>query len=91
MFDAGVETLKLGKIVQRLVPVVGYQGLQLGFDIDDVYQVAVLIQGRPLQLHLYAVMMGVPFVFGSPIAANKKVLRDEVSAYGNGVHGDRLL
>jgi hypothetical protein len=63
----------------------------MGLYINDVYQVAMLIQGDSFQTHLDAVMMRVPFVFRPPVAANKEMLRNKISTYGNGVHNNTLL
>src|SRR5262245_4838381 len=63
----------------------------MGIDIDDIHQIAMLVQGGAAQLYLDLVMMGVPRIFRSPIATDEKMLRDEHPLHSDAVHRTMLL
>ena len=91
MLDAGVEAGKLRRFIQRLVPKMAHQRFQVGLDIHDIDQVAVLVQGGPFESHFDLIMMRVPLVFCAPIAANEEMLGDKVAHNGHSVHGGSPL
>jgi hypothetical protein len=63
----------------------------MGIDIDDIHQIAMLVQGAALQLHLDLVMMRVPIVLCSPIATDEKMLGDKLPLHSDAVHRTMLL
>jgi hypothetical protein len=56
------------------------------FDIDDVGEVAVLVEGCALELNLDNVVMGMGAVLCPPITAKQEVLCNEVAFNGDGIH-----
>jgi len=86
MFERRIKPIELGQLVQCDVLEAADHGGQCVFQIDDVDQIAVLVQAVVFDLYFDAVMMAVPLVFGAPIAADQIVLRDEIPTNGELVH-----
>ncbi len=78
MLYARVQSLKFREFIESLIPVIRDERFQLSLDIHDVYQVAVLVQLGPFQLHLYAIMVRMSLIFRSPVPTEKEMLCHKV-------------
>ena len=86
MFDAGVEPRELGQIVEGVVAVVIHEPGECPLDLDDVDQVAVLVEVIALEAQFEHVVMRVQVVLRAPVTADEEVLGDEIAFDGHGVH-----
>ena len=91
MFEARIEVLELQQVVEGFIAIVADQGFQMGVDLDDIHQVAMLVQSGALQLHFDLVMMRVPIVLRAPIATDEEMLGDKISFHRDAVHRTMLL
>ena len=91
MFEARIKVFELRLVVEGLIAIVADQGLQMGVDIDDIHQIAMLVQRGTLQLHLDLVMMRVPIILRAPIATDEEMLGDKISFHRDAVHRTMLL
>jgi hypothetical protein len=79
VFDAGVEVGEFGQIVEGFVFVAGDKRFELGFDGDDIDQVAMGSRGWRLRGSVRVDSGGNARNFRRPIAADQKVLGDEIA------------
>jgi hypothetical protein len=78
VFNTGVQAVELRQVVEHGVLEVVHGLLQLFFNLNDIHQVAVLVQLGCLQPDLDYIVVGVWIVFGTPVPTDQKVLRNQV-------------
>jgi len=86
MFDAGIESFEFGQLIEQVLAKVINNCLHLFLDLDDIYQVTVLIQFSGFQLDLHHIVVGMGIVFSAPVASDQKVSGNKILFYGEGVH-----
>ena len=90
VLDAGIQAFELGPLVEQSIGKAIADAAQLGFDFDDIGEVAVLVEPAAVEAQLEHVVVGMQGVFGAPITTDQVVLGDDIRADGHGVHGAPL-
>jgi len=86
VFDAWVQTVKFGKVVQRRIAVSVHQPFERLFHLDDVNEIAVLGELPPFQQDLDLEMVGMPLVLRTTVWNGQVVLGHEVAANHQLIH-----
>jgi hypothetical protein len=77
--QAGIHAGERLEVVQGMVAKAGDDPGQRAIQLDDINEIAVLIQLRSGEQHFYPVRVAVLGVLSSPVAADQVVLGDEIA------------
>jgi hypothetical protein len=87
VLDTGIEPVKLGQIIDKLVLVKGQDFFEPRFQINKVNQISMDVQPWSRDLHLNAVLMGMGKILRAPITPGKEVPGNKLTLNGKAVHG----
>jgi hypothetical protein len=91
VLDTGVQVSKLGKFIEGFVLIASQKLLEMGFNLDNVDQVSLLIQSGTFQFSLHSIEVRMPLFFGLQGISNEVVLGNEVLSDGDSIKTARFL